>query len=60
MQSFETQLLDAGLALAIEPLRIMFEREGLYNPLVQSELAREVVERTAQALTIFTKPRVVH
>ena len=59
-QPFETILHDAGLALAIEPLRQWFESERLDNPRLQTEIAREVIERTAEALTVFTRPRMVH
>ena len=37
-----------------------FASERLDDPRLQTELAREVIERTAEALTVFTRPRVVH
>jgi hypothetical protein len=57
---YETLLAQCGFTMAIEPLRQLFASENLDDPQVQFELAREVVERTVAALTVFTKPRVVH
>ena len=59
---FETLLHEAGLTLAIGPLREMFSYEGISDPLVQSAMTLEVIERTVSALEIFTrpKPRTLH
>jgi hypothetical protein len=57
---YQTLLQEAGLALAIEPLRQLFAREHVDDPRAQSALTREVIECTVAAFSVFTRPRTLH
>ena len=49
-----------GFALAAEPLRRLFKREGVTDPRLQCELALDVIENTIEALATLTRPKTVH
>ena len=59
MHAYEQLLHEAGLTLAIQPLREMFSYEGVDDPLLQTALTREVIARTTEALATLTRPKTL-
>lgn len=57
---YEVLLHQAGLGLAVEPLRQWFAAERLDDPRLQLELAAAVIGQTQQALAMFARPHTVH
>jgi len=60
MLHYETILHEAGFALAIRPLRELFEREHVDDARLRAVLTREVIEHTASALAALSRARMVH